>query len=227
MTDAEVVLLVKIQYDGNFSMTLKTKAQINPLYASQDEQSESDETSLRHCPSGAGENRPFIVPVQLSVSQIEFDAVVRVKINLQDGFVELSYCDLNNDSQVGESVEPYFQLKVSSTFDDVPVIKKYLHSLIEGKIRQFLQVDLIELVRCLSKERMRPINIDEMLQQLIGNKESDGGCCRGEELLNENSLIAGEKEQRWSFDRDALLSAVTLLLRGCLLSNVDCLPLLN
>lgn len=218
MSNASLILLLKVQYDGDFSMTLKTKAQINPLYASQDPQDDPEETSLRHCSSQAGENRPFIVPVQLSVSQVEFDANVLVKMNLQKGFIEMGYCDFKNGVAVEQKAEPFFQLAVNSTFDDVPVIKKYLHSLVEEKIKQFLHIDLPELVHSLSVEKMRPIDVDGWLQHLFSNEEPDLGearssdnvhsvDCNNAQSLPEGSLLASAGQRGWSFDRDAFLSA--------------------
>ena len=208
-----MVLQLKLQYDGDLRMTVKTKAQINPLYASQNQSEELDETSLRHSNSSA-DNRPFVVPVFLSISQIQFDAYILVTVDLKGGFVQLSYCNTAVE-QCQEGEEPFFHIQVNSTFDDVPVIRKYLQSLIEGKIKQFLCVDMLELVYNSTHDQMTPFDITEYLEHCLGNeslfKESKRNCY---EIPHDSSLEVklntsdrSDCKEDWSFNRDDFLSA--------------------
>lgn len=109
----------------SFTVTFKTKAQINPLYSKGAQVSREAEA------------RPFTVPITIGIDQLSIEARVRVTFNPQAG----ACIEWIN----GE--EPTVEFRVFSSFDDVAVIRNHLQSAIELKVREALAVDLPLLVR--------------------------------------------------------------------------------
>ena len=151
------------------------------------------------------DSRPFIVPVALALSKVELYANIQLTVNLQEGSISMEYCNAPSSKERNEpnknqkntsiallssDVEPIFSLSVKSTFDDVAVVRNYLQSLIEGKIKTFLVDELPLLVYQLSHSL-----IESILPENEKNTSPD------------NSLISASSFAGWSFDRDAFLGA--------------------
>ena len=158
ISDDLIVIQASAAYNGDFEITLKTKAQINPLYATnvesedEDEEEEGNEEmseSLLRSEAMSTENRPFVVPVSLSLSHLEFNGNFRLSIDIQNRVVDFEW--IPPADSIDDAAEPSFCIKVSSTFDDASVVKNYLQSLIEDKIKSFLTEDLPLLVHDLSE----------------------------------------------------------------------------
>jgi distribution and morphology protein 34 len=82
---------------------------------------------------------PLIVPMQLRLSAVRLKAIVVLVVSRQKGITLV----FKND--------PLESVDVSSTFDSVAVIQKYLQSEIEGQLREMFREDLPGIIHRLSQ----------------------------------------------------------------------------
>ncbi|PWN41099.1 hypothetical protein IE81DRAFT_337899 [Ceraceosorus guamensis] len=131
--------IFRLTYAGDAHLVLSTKVQANPLAPSS-----RPDTSLGIFPeSDRGilfAAAPLIVPMQLRLSAVRLRAIVVLVVSRQKGITLV----FKND--------PLESVDVSSTFDSVAVIQKYLQSEIEGQLREMFREDLPGIIHRLSQK---------------------------------------------------------------------------
>ncbi|KAI9207792.1 uncharacterized protein BJ171DRAFT_400053, partial [Polychytrium aggregatum] len=124
--------IFKLVYTGDAYLALHTTVQANPL------------PTLKYKPSIKNRfgmlsaNRPLVVPMKLRISNLKLRGIVVLVVDKQRG-VTLVF---KND--------PLEKVDVNSTFDDIPNIRRFLQSEIEGQLRKMFRDDLPQLVHNLS-----------------------------------------------------------------------------
>ncbi|UZJ56907.1 hypothetical protein CBS101457_006227 [Exobasidium rhododendri] len=139
--------IFRLTYTGDAHLTLSTKVQANPLSRPTASSSSSvfeDASSV--FPSSMPSRgilfaaRPLIVPMKLHLSSVRLKAIVVLVVSKQKGITLV----FKND--------PLESVDVSSTFDSVAVIQKYLQQEIEGQLREMFREDLPGIIHRLSQK---------------------------------------------------------------------------
>lgn len=126
----------KLIYDGDAHIILQTKVQANPV------SSAVPRSKLMEIGIFAAD-KPLVLPMQLTISQLKFDAILSMSICRKKG------CSLTFKNDPVQSVH------VSSTFDSMPNIRIYLQNEIENHLRLTVIEVIPELVHTLSKSWLR------------------------------------------------------------------------
>lgn len=131
--------IFKINYDGDFHLTLHTKVQANPLKIYSDNSCEREVGEDRFAtPSFVLSNDPFNLPLDLKLSDIKISGIGIIVFSKSKGLTVV----FRND--------PLDSIKVSSTFDTVQVLAKFLQKQIENQIRDLFRETLPTLLHQLS-----------------------------------------------------------------------------
>ncbi|ODQ67472.1 hypothetical protein NADFUDRAFT_81941 [Nadsonia fulvescens var. elongata DSM 6958] len=126
--------IFKLNYDGNASITLSTKVQANPLNVyEQGLPSFASPQFISSCSSLA-------IPLNLTLSQIKLSGIIILVFSKAKGLTLV----FRND--------PLESITVSSTFDQVPVIAKFLQVQIENQIRLLFREELPTIIHRLSQK---------------------------------------------------------------------------
>lgn len=124
--------ILKLQYNGNGFLVLQTKVQANPLTSTQ-------HALLINPHQGyLAAHQPLVVPMQLKISQLNIRGIFVLVVDKFRG-ITVSF---KND--------PLESVQVSSTFDNVSNIRRFLQGLIEKELRQLLQETLPLLIHTMS-----------------------------------------------------------------------------
>lgn len=135
--------IFKINYEGDFHLTLHTKVQANPLkiYSSNSldrEVNQFDEMNNFVTPEFLLSNDPFALPLDLKLSDIKISGIGIIVFSKTKGLTLV----FRND--------PLDSIKVSSTFDTVQVLANFLQNQIENQIRDLFRETLPTLIHELS-----------------------------------------------------------------------------
>ncbi|KAG5518350.1 hypothetical protein PMAC_003147 [Pneumocystis sp. 'macacae'] len=153
--------LFKLKYIGDAYIVLQTKVQINPLNT---QKNTSPKFTWRGILSA---DAPLIVPMFLRLSDFKLSGIIILVFSKAKG-VTLVF---RND--------PVESVRVSSTFDSIPVIAQFLQKEIEKQLRTFFQEELPAIIHKLSismpKKSVERLDIDSsstILTNESKNKES-------------------------------------------------------
>jgi distribution and morphology protein 34 len=124
--------IFKLNYSGNGSITLATKIQANPLNVYTQN---SPQFSL---PRFVGASSSLAMPLNLTLSQIEMSGIIILVFSKAKGLTLV----FRND--------PLESIKVSSTFDALPGIARFLQVQIENQIRALFREELPAILHKLS-----------------------------------------------------------------------------
>lgn len=134
--------IFRLMYSGDAHIVLSTTVQANPL-ATQDK----DDAGLFASPTASRRMlfaaSPLSVPMRLRLSQVRLRAIVVLVVSRSKG-VTLVF---KND--------PLESVQVSSTFDSIGVIQKYLQAEIEVLLREMFREDLPAIIHQLSQQWLR------------------------------------------------------------------------
>ncbi|SPO21673.1 probable Mitochondrial distribution and morphology protein 34 [Ustilago trichophora] len=131
--------IFRLTYAGDAHLVLKTKVQANPL-------SKPNRTDIGLFPSSNASRgilfaaAPLVVPMHLRLSSVKLRAIVVLVVSKAKGITLV----FKND--------PLESVEVSSTFDSVAVIQKYLQQEIEGQLREMFREDLPGIIHRLSQK---------------------------------------------------------------------------
>ncbi len=131
--------IFRLTYAGDAHLVLKTKVQANPL-------SKPSRPDIGLFPSSNASRgilfaaAPLIVPMHLRLSSVKLRAIVVLVVSKAKGITLV----FKND--------PLESVEVSSTFDSVAVIQKYLQQEIEGQLREMFREDLPGIIHRLSQK---------------------------------------------------------------------------
>lgn len=159
--------IFKINYEGDFHLTLHTKVQANPLkiYSSNSldqEVNQFDEMNNFVTPNFLLSNDPFALPLDLKLSDIKISGIGIIVFSKSKGLTLV----FRND--------PLDSIKVSSTFDTVQVLANFLQNQIENQIRDLFRETLPTLIHELSLKytSLNESNFSD-LQTKLKNKMSN------------------------------------------------------
>ncbi|SPC60826.1 probable Mitochondrial distribution and morphology protein 34 [Ustilago sp. UG-2017b] len=130
--------IFRLTYAGDAHLVLKTKVQANPL-------SKPNRPDIGLFPSSNASRgilfaaAPLVVPMHLRLSSVKLRAIVVLVVSKAKGITLV----FKND--------PLESVEVSSTFDSVAVIQKYLQQEIEGQLREMFREDLPGIIHRLSQ----------------------------------------------------------------------------
>lgn len=135
--------IFKINYDGDFDLTLHTDVQANPMNIySRDflerELDEQEEGNSFITPKFVVSDEPFALPLDLRLSDVKISGIGIIVFSASKGLTLV----FRN--------EPLDSIKVSSTFDTVQVLANYLQAQIENQIRDLFRETLPTLIHQLS-----------------------------------------------------------------------------
>lgn len=138
--------IFRLTYAGDAHLLLSTKVQANPLTRPNPSGSASPFEDVSSAfPSSTTSRgilfaaRPLVVPMQLRLSSMRLKAIIVLVVSKQKGITLV----FKND--------PLESVEVSSTFDSVAVIQKYLQQEIEGQLREMFREDLPGIIHRLSQ----------------------------------------------------------------------------
>ncbi|KAL9935883.1 hypothetical protein V8E36_005460 [Tilletia maclaganii] len=137
--------IFRLTYTGDAHLILSTKVQANPLSRPPAKpelsifRSNSTSTAASASRGILFAASPLIVPMHLRLSEVRLRAIVVLVVSKSKG-VTLVF---KND--------PLESVEVSSTFDGVAVIQKYLQQEIEGQLREMFREDLPGIIHRLSQ----------------------------------------------------------------------------
>lgn len=131
--------IFKINYDGDFHLTLHTQVQANPLniYHSNSLDKEINGSNFV-TPNFLLSSEQFALPLDLKLSDIRINGIGIIVFSKTKGLTLV----FRND--------PLDSIKVSSTFDTVQVLAKFLQNQIESQIRDLFRETLPTLIHQLS-----------------------------------------------------------------------------
>ncbi|PWN52857.1 hypothetical protein IE53DRAFT_298703, partial [Violaceomyces palustris] len=130
--------IFRLTYAGDAHLVLSTKVQANPL-------TKPNRPDIGLFPSSTASRgilfaaAPLIVPMHLRLSSVKLRAIVVLVVSKAKGITLV----FKND--------PLESVEVSSTFDSVAVIQKYLQQEIEGQLREMFREDLPGIIHRLSQ----------------------------------------------------------------------------
>ncbi|KAJ1569678.1 ERMES complex subunit [Cladochytrium tenue] len=127
--------IFRMVYNGDAYVVLHTKVQANPL------NEPKYEFTINKRRSGMlAANKPLVVPMQLRISDLKLRGIIVLVVDRAKGITLV----FKND--------PLEKVDVSSTFDNVPSIRRFLQNQIEGQLRSMFQEELPQLIHNLSLE---------------------------------------------------------------------------
>ncbi|KAH8915720.1 hypothetical protein BT69DRAFT_1356348 [Atractiella rhizophila] len=126
--------IFQLNYTGDAHIVLKTKVQANPL-----NHPRPPTVDLPSVPSILFASTPLTVPMYLRLSSLRISATIVLVVSKQKGITMV----FKND--------PLQSVEVSSTFDNIQVMKGFIQREIEGQLRELFRGDLPELIHKLSR----------------------------------------------------------------------------
>ncbi|PWN18560.1 hypothetical protein BCV69DRAFT_237976, partial [Microstroma glucosiphilum] len=148
--------IFRLTYSGDAHLVLSTKVQANPLSkptpssgatSGRGVSSGQDEETFTPFSSAGSSSRgilfaaaPLIVPMKLRLSHVRLRAIIVLVVSKTKGITLV----FKND--------PLESVQVSSTFDSVAVIAKYLQQEIEGQLKEVFREDLPGIIHRLSQK---------------------------------------------------------------------------
>ncbi|CAE6424699.1 unnamed protein product [Rhizoctonia solani] len=127
--------IFRLSYAGDAHIVLRTKVQANPL-----NNKKSDFDGVLGTSRGIlAAHQPLVVPMHLRLSHFRLNAYVVLVVSKQKGITLVFKTD------------PLQNVDVSSTFDSIAVIQKYIQREIEGQLREMFREDLPGIIHRLSQ----------------------------------------------------------------------------
>ncbi|ODV81374.1 uncharacterized protein CANTADRAFT_44130 [Suhomyces tanzawaensis NRRL Y-17324] len=154
--------IFKINYEGDFHLTLHTKVQANPLniyYSNSLDKEVGNSTFVT--PEFGLSNEQFALPMDLKLSDIKISGIGIIVFSKTKGLTLV----FRND--------PLDSIKVSSTFDTVQVLANFLQKQIENQIRDLFRETLPTLIHQLSLNYLSLDNINDIHSKLSINLAAD------------------------------------------------------
>ncbi|PWN24997.1 hypothetical protein BDZ90DRAFT_91384 [Jaminaea rosea] len=138
--------IFRLTYAGDAHVVVQTRVQVNPLSGgaapSDARASTTSEETFTPFASGRGilfAATPLIVPMRLTLSHVRLRAIIVLVVSKSKGITLV----FKND--------PLESVQVSSTFDSVAVVAKYLQQEIEGQLKEVFREDLPGIIHRLSQ----------------------------------------------------------------------------
>jgi hypothetical protein len=131
LTEDRFRAMFRLTYTGDAYIVMKTVVQANPL-------SKVQLPTIIHQPFMQAASQPFPIPLQLKISNVRLKGIMVLVVDQQRGITLV----FKND--------PLEKINVSSTFDRVPSVRRFLQRQIEEKIRILFAEDLPQMVHHLS-----------------------------------------------------------------------------
>lgn len=128
--------IFKLNYQGNASLTLTTKVQANPLNVYRQSFDQSSFVAPQFLAAGSS----LAIPLNLTLSDIRLSGIIILVFSRAKGLTLV----FRND--------PLESIKVSSTFDAIPPLAKFLQVQIENQIRGLFREDLPGIIHRLSQK---------------------------------------------------------------------------
>jgi hypothetical protein len=172
-TSSKLRAIFRIKYDGDASISIQAQVQVNPLV--EEDTSIVGVQTFPISPIVAAAT-PFVVPIQMKISRFLINGIVSLTIDRKKGVT----VDFKND--------PLESVSVSSSFDHVPSISKFLQAEIEGILRKVIKQDLPALLHTISVQsegksfvlqRNSPVNLNDSSQVFPTN----GGSILNPEII--------------------------------------------
>lgn len=127
--------IFRLTYSGDAHIVLRTKVQANPLNHKQPD---------IHLMGGSrgmlAARQPLVVPMNLRLSGFQLSSYVVLVVSRQKGITLVFKTD------------PLQHVDISSTFDSIAVIQKFIQREIEGQLRQMFREDLPGIIHRLSQQ---------------------------------------------------------------------------
>jgi hypothetical protein len=136
LSEGKFKAFFKLVYDGDAHILLQTKVQANPVSTSA-LRSKFTEIDI------FAADKPLVLPMQLTISRLKFS-----------GILSMSMCKKKGCSLTFKN-DPIQSVHVSSTFDNLPNIRRYLQNEIESHLRWTVIEVIPELIHTLSKSWLR------------------------------------------------------------------------
>ncbi|THV08219.1 hypothetical protein K435DRAFT_707862 [Dendrothele bispora CBS 962.96] len=127
--------IFRLSYSGDARLVLKTKVQANPLNHKQ-----PDIHLMAGTKGMLAARQPLVVPMLLRLSQFKLRSIVVLVVSKQKGITLVFKTD------------PLQNVDISSTFDSIAVIQKFIQREIEGQLRQMFREDLPGIIHRLSQQ---------------------------------------------------------------------------
>lgn len=168
--------MFKIDYSGDFHLTLHTKVQANPLkiYSENSLEREVLATSPFVTPDFLLSVDPFNIPLDLKLSDIKISGIGIIVFSKSKGLTMV----FRND--------PLESIKVSSTFDTVQVLAKFLQKQIENQVRDLFRETLPTLIHRFSLKYTSSYSTNEIIDNLKNHLNSNSHANSLETLEVEN-----------------------------------------
>lgn len=157
--------IFKIEYSGDFHLTLHTKVQANPLKIHKDNSVEKEISpdSSFVTPNFLLSVDAFNLPLDLKLSDIKISGIGIIVFSQSKGLTLV----FRND--------PLDSIKVSSTFDTVQVLANFLQKQIETQIRDLFRETLPTLIHRLSLKYVSSMNPTDVMTNLKDHLAPSGG----------------------------------------------------
>ncbi|WFD35108.1 hypothetical protein MCUN1_001957 [Malassezia cuniculi] len=130
--------IFRLMYSGDAHLVLSIEVQANPLAKADDALDTFASPAMSRGMLFAA--TPLTVPMQVRLSEVKLRAIIVLVVSRSKGITLV----FKND--------PLESVKVSSTFDGVAAIQKYLQEEIEGQLREMFREDLPGIIHRLSQE---------------------------------------------------------------------------
>ncbi|CCH42128.1 hypothetical protein BN7_1672 [Wickerhamomyces ciferrii] len=152
--------IFKLKYDGDANITLNTNIQANLLNIYERNSQEISQASSFALPNFKLASQPFSLPLNVTLSNIKLSGIIVVVFSKSKGLTLV----FKND--------PLENIKVSSTFDNVPVIERFLQKQIENQIRDLFR-DILPSVLHKVSQKWTTNNIISQLHSKINEQNND------------------------------------------------------
>ncbi|CAG8520048.1 13774_t:CDS:2 [Acaulospora morrowiae] len=127
--------IFKLIYSGDAHLTLQTKVQANPM------NSNKSDVSMYTRRGILAADQPLVVPMLLRLSNLKLRGIIVLVVSKQKGITLV----FKND--------PLEKVDVTSTFDSISSIQRFLQTEIEKRLRIMFQEDLPSIVHQLSLQK--------------------------------------------------------------------------
>lgn len=154
--------IFKVSYEGDFSLTLHTKVQANPLNIHHSNSLDREVGLVPFItPDFALSSENFALPLDLKLSDLKINGIGIIVFSQSKGLTLV----FKND--------PLDSIAVSSTFDTVQVLATFLQNQIEKQIRDLFRETLPTLIHQVSIKYLSVDTVDEMKPAFTKSLETD------------------------------------------------------
>ncbi|CAG8518662.1 6475_t:CDS:2 [Funneliformis caledonium] len=143
--------IFKLIYSGDAHLTLQTKVQANPM------NSNKSDVSMYTRRGILAADQPLVVPMLLRLSNLKLRGIIVLVISKQKGITLV----FKND--------PLEKVDVTSTFDSISSIQRFLQTEIEKRLRIMFQEDLPSIVHQLSLQKW--LNVSKRKEETTLKRE--------------------------------------------------------